>query len=290
MRIIVCVKEVPNPALPVEFDFSTNTAKSDEWNYILNPYDEVALEQALVIKEKCGGTVAVITAGPTRNDEVLRKCLALGADEALQIDTAGLPLPDSLTTSRWLSGAISRMEYDIVFCGDQSTDKNRGETGGMLAELLGLPVITSIVAMDVDNKNNTATVSRRLERGAREIKRCRLPALFTADLMLNDPRYPTLQGRKKAAGQEIKRIRLEDLFPDNGAASVNTPLTSTIATAPPPPKKIFIPTGTLSPADRIRMLTQGVSAKKSDGKFLEGAPDQIAQKVVTFLKEKRFLS
>ena len=289
MRIIVCVKEVPNPALPVEFDFTNNTVKSDEWNYILNPYDEAALEQALVIKEEYSGTVNVITVGPTRSDEVLKKCLALGADEAIQVDITGLSLPDSLTTAKVLFMVISQMAGDIIFCGDQSTDKNCGETGGMLAELLGLPVITSVVEMGIDIKDNPVTVSRRLERGAREIKRCHLPALFTTDLMLNDPRYPTLPGRKKAAGQKIRRIALDDLTKNKGFPDIGKQLTRVISMSPPPPKKIFIPTGSMSPAERIRMLTQGVSAKKSSGKFLEGSPDQIAQKIVAFLTEKRFL-
>ena len=122
MHIIVCVKDVPNPALPVEFDFQNNTVKSDEWNYILNQYDEAALEQALVIKEKYGGEVTVITVGPAQSEEVLRKCLALGADEAARVDITGLSLPDSLTTANVLSRVISRMDRDIILCGDQSTD------------------------------------------------------------------------------------------------------------------------------------------------------------------------
>jgi electron transfer flavoprotein beta subunit len=290
MHIIVCVKEVPNPALPVEFDFENNTFKSDEWNYILNPYDEVALEQALDIKEKCGGTVTVITIGPTRSEDVLRKCLALGADEAVRVCITGLSQPDSLTTAKVLSKVISRIAGDIILCGDQSTDRNCGETGGMLAELLGLPVVTSVVEIDIDIKDNSVTVSRRLERGAREIKRCYLPALFTTDLMLNEPRYPTLPGRKKGTKQEIHKITLDDLLKDKGFPDIEKQLTRVVSTTPPSPKKIFIPTGSISPAERIRMLTQGVSAKKSSGNILEGTPDEIAQKVVAFLTEKRFLS
>ena len=290
MRIIVCVKEVPNPALPVEFDFENNTVKSDEWNYTLNQYDEAALEQALVIKEKCGGTVTVITVGEVRSEEALRKCLALGADEAVRVDITGIYLPDSLTTARVLSGVISGMTGDIILCGDQSTDRNCGETGGMLAELLGLPVVTSVVQMDINVQDNTVSVSRRLERGARAIKHCHLPALFTTDLMLNEPRYPTLPGRKKAAGQEIRTVTINDLFKDEGFPDIEKQLVRTVATAPPPPKKIFIPTGDLSPAERIRMLTQGVSAQKREGNILGGTPEQIAQKVVAFLTEKRFLS
>jgi len=290
VHTIVCVKEVPNPALPLEFDFKYNTVKSDAWNYILNPYDEVALEQALVIKEKYGGMVTVITIGPTRSEEVLRKCLALGADEAVRVDVTGLSVPDSLTTAKVLSRVISRMAYDIVLCGDQSTDRNCGETGGMLAELLGLPVITSVVEMGINIEDNSVTVSRRLERGAREIKRCHLPALFTTDLIINEPRYPTLPGRKKAAGQAIQKVMLDDLRKDKGFADIEKQHIRVVSTAPPPPKKIFIPTGSISPAERIRMLTQGVSARKSSGNILEGTPDQIAQKVVAFLEEKRFLS
>ena len=290
MDIIVCVKEVPNPVLPVEFDFKNNTVKSDEWNYTLNQYDEVALEQALVIKEKYGGTVTVITVGETRSEEILRKCLALGANEAIRVDITGFFPLDSLTTARILSRVISGMGGDIILCGDQSTETNCGDTGGMLAELLNLPVVTSVVEMDINVQENTVIVSRRLERGARVIKRCQLPALFTTDLILNEPRYPTLPGRKKAARQEIRTINLDDVFKEEGSPDIENQCVRTVATAPPPPKKIFIPTGDLSPAERIRMLTQGISAQKSDGIILEDTPEQIAQKVVAFLIEKRFLS
>jgi electron transfer flavoprotein beta subunit len=288
--IIVCVKEVPNPVLPVEFDFKNNKVKSDEWNYILNKDDEAALEQALVIKEEYGGTVTVITVGPARSEEVLRKCLAMGADEAILVDITGFSQPDSLTTAKVLFRVISRMAGDIILCGDRSTDRNCSETGAMLAELLGLPVVTSVVEMNINIKENTVIVSRRLERGARAIKRCQLPALFTTDLMLNEPRYPTLPGRKKSTGQEIRTIVLDNLFKDDGSTDIDNRCVRTIAMTPPPPKKIFIPTGDLSPAERIRALTQGVSARKSDGNILEGTPEHIAQKVVTFLVEKRFLS
>ncbi|HSW57972.1 MAG TPA: electron transfer flavoprotein subunit beta/FixA family protein [Dehalococcoidales bacterium] len=290
MHIVVCVKEVPNPALPLEFDFKNNTVKSDEWNYILNRYDEVALEQALIIKEKFGGMVTVITLGPVRSEKILRDCLAQGADKAFRVDITGLSLPDSLTTAKLLSLVISQMAGDIILCGDQSTDRNCAETGSMLAELLGLPVVTSVVEMDINIKENRATVSKRLERGARVKIRCLLPALFTTDIMLNEPRYPTLPGRKKAAGSEIKEINIGDLLKDNGLPNIERQLTQVISITPPPPKKIFIPTGDLSPVERIRMLTQGVSTRKSVGNILEGTPEQLAQKVVTFLAEKRFLS
>ncbi len=290
MNIIVCVKEVPNPALPVEFDFEKNNVKDEGWNYILNPCDEAALEKALVIKEQFDGKITVITVGPARSEQVLRKCLALGADEAIRVDTRGLSQSDSLSTAKILHRIINQINHDVILCGDQSMDRNCGETGGMLAELLGLPVVTSIVAMEIDINSNMVTVSRKLERGAREIKRCHLPALFTTDLMLNEPRYPTLRGRKKAAGQEIRTITLDDLLKDKGLPALGKQITRVVSITPPPPKKIFIPTGNLSPADRIRMLTQGVTAKKSNGNILEGAPDEVAQKAVAFLKEKRFLS
>jgi electron transfer flavoprotein beta subunit len=154
----------------------------------------------------------------------------------------------------------------------------------MLAELLGLPSVTAVVELTVDGGGKSARVSRRLERGAREIKQCRLPALFTTDLMLNEPRYPTLPGRKRAARQLIEVIGYDVLL------APQSQLTQITAVTKPPPKKIFIPTGTMSPAERIRMLTQGSSARKnSGGNMLEGKPDDIARKTVDFLKEKRLL-
>jgi electron transfer flavoprotein beta subunit len=289
MNIVVCVKTVPNPALPVEFDVNKGTFIDDEWNYILNPYDEAALEKALCLKEKYGGRVTVITADTARSEEALRKCLSLGADNAIRVDTHGLSLFDSLTIAKTLFRLISRMPYDIILCGDQSSDQNCGEVGSMLAELLNLPVVTSVTQMEIDINDNSVTVSRKLEKGARERKRCYLPALFTTDLMLNEPRYPTLPGRKKAGKQEIRII---DINSPDGIQAISAPdaqHTRLLSVNRPPPKKIFIPTGDISPAERIRLLTQGTAAKKSSGNILEGNPEEIAKKVTAFLKEKHLI-
>ncbi len=284
MNIVVCVKAVPNPALPVEFDVRNDTIKDTGWNYIMNPYDEIALEEALRLRDIHGGMVTAMTLGPARNDIILRTCLAMGADHTVRIDIPGTTEPDGLSIARPLSEAIRQKEYDIVLCGYRSLDRNAGEVGGMLAELLGLPSVTAVVELTVDGGGKSARVSRRLERGAREIKQCRLPALFTTDLMLNEPRYPTLPGRKRAARQLIEVIGYDVLL------APQSQLTQITAVTKPPPKKIFIPTGTMSPAERIRMLTQGSSARKnSGGNMLEGKPDDIARKTVDFLKEKRLL-
>jgi electron transfer flavoprotein beta subunit len=282
MNIIVCVKTVPNPALPVEFDVKKGWYIDDEWNYILNPADETALEQALRLKEQYGGTVTVITADTVRGEATLKKCLAMGADNAVRIDVPDLAKLDSLSTAKILARAIGRMLYDMVLCGDQSSDRNCGETGPMLAELLHLPVITSVIQMDFEINDNTMTVLKRLEKGARERTRCHLPALLTADTGLNEPRYPTLPGRKKAVQQEIFVIPPDD-------AAVGVQYTQVTAINRPPPKKIFIPSGNISPAERIRLLTQGNKAKNSRANILEGNPEEIAKKVTAFLQEKHLI-
>ena len=287
MNIIICVKTVPNPALPVEFDVKKGTYIDEGWNYILNPADEAALEQALRLKEQFGGTVTVITADTVRGNETLVKCLAMGADNALRIDVPNPAALDSLATARILSRTISRSFFDLVLCGDRSSDRNCGETGSMLAELLNMPVITSVIQMDISATDNSVTVLRKLEKGARERKRCHLPALLTADAALNEPRYPTLAGRKKAARKEISVIRDNTIAPD-------PQYTRIISINRPPPKKIFIPSGNISPAERIRLLIQGSGAKISGAKssgtnILEGNPEEIAKKVTAFLKERRLI-
>lgn len=290
MNIIVCVKAVPNPALPVEFDVSNDTIKDTGANYLLNPYDEAALEEALRIRNTHGGTVTAMTLGPARSDDMLRTCLAMGADEAVRIDIPEAVQPDGFSIAHLLGEVIRPAEYDIILCGYRSLDRDAGEVGGMLAEFLGLPSVTAIVELTVDSSISTATVSRRLERGAREIKRCPLPALFTADLMLNEPRYPTLPGRKKAARYSIQVIEGDTLQNTENVLDTERQLSRITAVTKPPPKKIFIPTGKMSPAERIRMLTQGSAAKKTGSRnMLEGKPDDIARKTVNFLKEKRLV-
>ena len=284
MNVVVCVKEVPNPCLPVEVDVQRNTVKDEEWNYIVNPCDEVAVEEAVRIKEKFGGEVTVITLGSDRAEEVLRKCLAIGADKAIHIcDDTGSTW-DAYTTAVILSKTINRLSYDIVLCGFQSIDRGGGEVGNIIAELLGLSVVTAVANLEVSADGNSATVSRRLERGAREIKKCPLPAVFTTDLMLNEPRYPTLPGIKKSLKMDIAKLDVKSL-----GAEIEGPLTRVVTISRPPPKKVFIPGGDLSPAQRIALLTGGGAAKKSSSNLLEGSADEVAKKAADFLSERRFL-
>ncbi|MBI2832493.1 MAG: electron transfer flavoprotein subunit beta/FixA family protein [Chloroflexi bacterium] len=283
MNIVVCVKEVPNPTFPVEVDIQKNAVKSEEWNYVINPYDEVALEEAVRIKEKFGGQVTVITLGAERAGAILRKCLCIGADRAILIPSDSAFAWDGFAIANVLSKAISRLPHDIVLCGYQSIDRGGAEVGSIIAELLGLPVVTAVVKLDIAPDGKSATVCRRLERGARAVKRSPLPALFTADLMLNEPRYPTLPCIKWALKQEIEKLDVKSLGVEAG------PLTEFVTISRPPPKKVFIPTGALSPAERIKLLTGGGAAKKSSSNIVEGAPHEVAKKVVDFLAEKRFL-
>jgi electron transfer flavoprotein beta subunit len=281
LNIVVCVKEVPNPALPVEFDVVNNTIKDQQWNYVMNPYDEASLEEALRLKEKQGGTVTVISLGSPRIEGMLRKCLALGSDQAIRLDSPDNPFPDAYCTAAALASAISRRSYDLVFCGSRSIDRNGGEVGCMLAELLHLPLVTGVVKLEMAADLKSLVVQCRLERGAREVKRCPLPALVTADIRLNEPRYPTLPGIQKAESQSIA-VEASGLDPEQA-------LTRMTGLSRPPPKKVFIPTGNLTAAERIRMLTQGAASKKSSTNLLEGMPAEIATKTVAFLTERQFL-
>jgi electron transfer flavoprotein beta subunit len=290
MNTIVCIKTVPNPALPVEFDVEKGIFIEDEWNYILNPCDESSLGEALRLKEKHGGSISVITVDSTRGEETLRKCLSLGADSAIRVDTGTYSLFDSLTIARTLSRVIGSLPYDIIFCGDQSSDSNRGEVGVMLANLLDLPAITAVTQLEIDNTENSATVLKKLERGARERKRCPLPALFTAELILHEPLYPTLPGRKIESKQAIRVIDINSLDDIQNILETGAQRTRLISVQRPPPRKIFIPTGNLSPAERIRLLTQRTAVKNNNNNVLEGNPEEIAKKTVTFLKETRFIS
>ena len=288
MHIVVCVKTVPNPALPAEFDADRGIFVKDNWNYVLNPHDEIALEQAVRLKEKYGGTISVITADSERSTEILKKCLALGADKAVRVEPGGLTLDDSLTIAKMLHRVINQMPYDLIICGDRS-DRNCGEVGVMLAELLGLPAVTAITGLEISGDFGSAVVYKKLEKGAREKKRCPLPALFTADMMLCEPGYPTLPGRLKAQQKDIEVIIVGTSQSEPDRLLPDKHYTRLISVNRPPPKKIFIPAGNLSPAERIRQLTQRTAVKSSSGNILEGNPEEIAIKVVGFLKEKRLL-
>ncbi|MDZ7375438.1 MAG: electron transfer flavoprotein subunit beta/FixA family protein [candidate division KSB1 bacterium] len=190
MNIIVCIKQVPDTETRIKIGADKKSIDPTDINWILNPYDEYAVEEALRIKEKQGNTtVTVISVGPERTTSALRNALAMGADEAVLIKTD--QALDSLATSKALAAVIKDMPYDLILAGKQGVDDDNLQVGPMVAELLNIQCVTYISELKLEN--GKATVKREIE-GGMEIVETTLPALFTAEKGLNEPRYPALRG------------------------------------------------------------------------------------------------
>ncbi|MEO5924299.1 MAG: electron transfer flavoprotein subunit beta/FixA family protein [Bryobacteraceae bacterium] len=211
MKIVVAIKQVPVR------DSSLKVAASGLWideanlSYEINEPDAYALEEALQLREKHGGEVVVLCAGPERAGQTIREALAKGADRAIHVETSDVSL-DTLGTARLLADAVKSEAADLILTGLQSDDLGYGQTGVVLAELLGVP--HSTIIMQVEVKDSTLRVKRELEDGWFQHIEMPLPAVLTIQSGLNKLRYATLMGIKKAKTKEISVVK-----PEAGAAS-----------------------------------------------------------------------
>ncbi|MFA7330828.1 MAG: electron transfer flavoprotein subunit beta/FixA family protein [Candidatus Delongbacteria bacterium] len=190
MRIVVCLKRVPDTESVIRLTPDGTTIERGDLNYIINPYDEYALEAALQLKEAEGGEVVLLCAGEAEADSTLRKGLAMGADEAVLLQVPQ-DLRDPWSTARLLADWLRAHPADLILAGKQGVDYDHGAVPGMLAELLGLPSATAICALE--RVADGVRVEREVEAG-RERIRLPLPCVLSADKGLNEPRYASLKG------------------------------------------------------------------------------------------------
>jgi electron transfer flavoprotein beta subunit len=195
MNILVCVKQVPDTETRFKLDGTEIVTEGIQ--YVVNPYDEYALEEAIQLQEARGGTVTVISLGPERAREAIMTALALGADEAIHLSAPEFQGGDAIATARALAAAIQKLEYDIIFCGRQSVDEDNGQVGILVAEMLGLPHVAIITKLAVAEDGTSARAEREVE-GGKAVIDTPLPAVFTAQKGLNEPRYPSFRGIRMA--------------------------------------------------------------------------------------------
>jgi electron transfer flavoprotein beta subunit len=209
MNIIVCVKNVPfTQEADLVPDASKQDIRKDNLPYVINEWDNYAIEEAIQIKEKTGGSVTAVTLGKEADEEVLRRCLAMGADDAIRIEPGSLR-PDAAMTSAMLAAVVKTIPHDLVLTGVQSDDFNHGVAGPMMAERLGLPhasVVNGLKSMD-----GSVEITIELEGGQDEASRISLPALLSIQTGINEPRYVSIMGIRKAARKEIKVVQAEGL-------------------------------------------------------------------------------
>jgi len=255
MEIVVCVKRVP---LTQEVDLEINSQKTDVRKemlaYSINEWDNYAIEEAVVLKEKHGGSVTAVTVGTEEDEEVLRRCLAMGADKAIRVETADLLL-DGFGVAKILAQLIKGMPHDLVLTGVQADDLNEGAVGTMVAELLNLA--HAAVVTDVAPEGDEATVRVELEGGVEELSRVKLPALLSIQTGINEPRYVSIMGIRKAAKKELNAVSIEDL----GLSREDLAPWTTV-------EELFLPPET------------------EGAQFLEGDPATVAEEILRILKEK----
>lgn len=204
MKIVVCVNHVPDTATKVNISSDQKTIDQSGVTYVVNPYDEFAIEEALKTKETLGGEVVAISAGPESNKESLRKALAMGVDEAMLLKTDSEM--DSISTAKVLADEIKNQEAEIVFMGKQSVDYDNSITGQLVAALLGFNSVSVVVDLKIDGDKITA--EREIE-GGKEVVETSLPAVITAQKGLNTPRFPSMKGIMTAKRKTIEEKPVE---------------------------------------------------------------------------------
>lgn len=262
MKILVCVKQVPNTN-EVKINPKTGTLIRDGVESILNPDDDNALEAALQLKDANEDTtVTVISMGPPQAKEVLVECMAKGADDSVLLSSRAFGGADTWATSNTIAGAIKRIaDYDIIFAGRQAIDGDTAQVGPQIAEKLGIPQVTYVERI-ISCEDNKVTVRRQLEDGY-EVIQAPMPCLLTVVKELNTPRYMSVKGIYEAYEKEIAVWNENDIPVRSDEIGINSS-----------PTKVF------------RSFTPDPKGK---GIMIEGTPKEAAAKVIGELKKKHVL-
>ena len=251
MNILVCIKQVPDMESKFKINAEGSWYDSADLAWRMNEYDEYAVEQAVQLKEQTGGDLTVLCIGPDRVKETMKKALAMGCDRGIHVADDEFFNKDPFSIASIIAGFAKSKSFDLVFTGLQSQDRGSAQVGVLIAEMLGLPSITTIVSFGFEN--DTITVKRELEGGVKAVVKSQIPALVTCQLGLNTPRYPTLPNIMKAKKKELLSVPVADLLDVSAhqeTQSLNFP------------------------------------EKKGGGLVLEGDASELADKLIAILKEK----
>lgn len=236
MDIIVCLKQVPDTESQIKIAGDGQSIVTDDIKWVMNPYDEFGVEEALRLKEKFGGEVTVVGMGPKRVTESIRTALAMGADKGLLICDDGLEGSDSLATAKVLAAAVKDLSYDVIFTGQRGIDEDMGVVGASLAELLGIPHMALVVKAEVADDGKSVKAHRPVE-GQMLVLESDLPVLITAQKGLNEPRYASLPGIMKAKRKPLEEKSLADLGLDGAEFGLAARKQKIIELSPPPERQ-----------------------------------------------------
>ena len=252
MKILVCIKQVPDMESKFKVDAAGTWYDNADLAWRMNEYDEYAVEQAVQLKEQAGeGDITVLSIGPDKVKEAMKKALAMGCDRGVHVSDEAVSSKEPFQIASIIAAFAGEKGFDLIFTGMQSQDRGSGQVGVLVAELLGLPSVTTVV--DFSMEGGSVTAKRELEGGIRAVVKVATPALFTCQLGLNTPRYPTLPNSMKAKKKELLTIPVADLLDAD-------PRQQTAA--------LFFP------------------EKKGGGLVLEGEVGDLADQLLQILKEK----
>lgn len=234
MRIIVCVKQVPD-AKDVRLDPETNTLAREGVESIMNPYDQHALEAAVALREAQGGEVVVLTMGPPQAEDVLRQAIACGADRAVLVSDRAFAGSDTWATSYTLAKAVAlQAPYDLVICGKQAIDGDTAQVGPGLAMRLNIPYATCI--QKIRSAAADGLVVERMMDDGYDVLSVGFPALLTVVKDINEPRVPSLKGKMKAKKAEITVLRAADIDAEPASIGLAGSPTQVVKVFPPEPR------------------------------------------------------
>ncbi|KJS12849.1 MAG: electron transfer flavoprotein subunit beta [Desulfotomaculum sp. BICA1-6] len=252
MKYVVLLKQVYDTETKITLD-ANGTISNSGITLIMNPYDEYAVEEALRLKEKGEGEVTVVSAGGQQVQDALRQALAMGADKAVLVDSEGADL-DEYATAIILAKAIENIGFDVILGGFRAIDDGSAQVAGRVAEILKVPVVNVITKLEVEGSQATAT--REIEGGS-EVVEVSLPAVFTAQKGLNEPRYPSMKGIMKAKKKPMDKKTLADLGLDNDQI-----------------------------AARVKPISFSLPEARKAGRVIPGEPGQAAAELAKLLREE----
>lgn len=251
MNIYVLVKKTFDTEEKIQIN--DGVIEDDGVEFIINPYDEYAIEEAIKIRDEHGGEVTVVTVGDEDSEKQLRTALAMGADKAVLINTEDdLEEGDAYTTVRILEAFFEDKEVDIILAGNVSIDESTGQVGPMLADKLDIPYVTTITKLEIDGEN--VSIERDAEGDVEKVETT-LPLLVTCQQGLNEPRYPSLPGIMKAKKKPLEELEIDDLDLDEDDMEPKTETT-----------EVFLP------------------PEKAAGRILEGEIDDQVNELVNLLQ------
>jgi electron transfer flavoprotein beta subunit len=257
MKIVVCVKQVPDSDASLAVNAKKTWIVETGINYEINPYDRYALEEALRIKDAGQAEVVAISLGPDRAAQVLKTCLATGADRAVHLKDAAFLGGDPWSNAQALAAAVRAQEPDLVICGYQSDDDTLAQTPVLMAEIMGVPHATGAMKLDVTEEG--VRVARELEGDRREIVDLPLPCVVTVQTGINEPRYASIKGIMAAKRKEMKS---------------------------PTPAELGVDPAMVGEAgSKLRFFDLAVPTKKQGGEMLAGSTEEIVAQLVSRIRE-----